>query len=186
MSARKCVHLQEYSITSLMFLLPAVRGKKRAAEEIMSDGEPASGASSSTTPEPSRSARAREKQPATAPIKKRMCFCYGARTHALVMWRLWRGLDLNVAPTAKRAETRNCPVCDEPIPLRLLGKHAELESERLAEIIGCIGSTEVLGEAEPDDGCVPPNLFSPCPTSPCSTPCRPLPPPILTCHNLLC
>lgn len=43
-------------------------------------------------------------------------------------------------------------MCDEPIPLRLLGKHAELEAERLQEIIACIGSTEVLGEAEPDDG----------------------------------
>ncbi|KAI0751030.1 hypothetical protein C8Q80DRAFT_1155136 [Daedaleopsis nitida] len=69
-----------------------------------------------------RSTRAKEKQPA-APIKK-----------------------------PKRAETRNCPVCDELIPLRLLGKHADLEAERLEEIIRCIGSTEVLGEAEPDDG----------------------------------
>lgn len=43
-------------------------------------------------------------------------------------------------------------MCDEPIPLRLLGKHAELEAERLQEIIACIGSTEVLGEAEPVDG----------------------------------
>ena len=56
---------------------------------------------------------------------------------------------------AKRAETRKCPVCDEAIPIRLLGKHADLEWERLEEIMRCIGSTEVLGEAEPDDGYVP-------------------------------
>ncbi|OSD04608.1 hypothetical protein PYCCODRAFT_1363875 [Trametes coccinea BRFM310] len=54
--------------------------------------------------------------------------------------------------TAKRAETRKCPICSEPIPLRLLAKHAVLESERLEEIVRAIGSTEVLGEAEPDDG----------------------------------
>ncbi|EIW61650.1 uncharacterized protein TRAVEDRAFT_56908 [Trametes versicolor FP-101664 SS1] len=53
---------------------------------------------------------------------------------------------------AKRAETRKCPICDEPIPLRLLSKHAVLEAERLEEIVRSIGSTEVLGEAEPDDG----------------------------------
>ena len=45
-------------------------------------------------------------------------------------------------------------MCDEVIPIRLLGKHAELEAERLDEIIGCIGSTEVLGEAQPEDRCV--------------------------------
>ena len=56
--------------------------------------------------------------------------------------------------SAKRAETRKCPVCDEVIPIRLLGKHAELEAERLEEIVRCIGSTEVLGEAEPEDRCV--------------------------------
>ncbi|KAI1796156.1 hypothetical protein LXA43DRAFT_970062 [Ganoderma leucocontextum] len=69
----------------------------------------------------SQSARSREKRPAM-PVKK-----------------------------PKRAETRRCPVCDEVIPLRLLGKHAALEAERLEEIIRCIGSTEVLGEAEPED-----------------------------------
>ena len=45
-------------------------------------------------------------------------------------------------------------MCDEVIPIRLLGKHAELEAERLEEIVRCIGSTEVLGEAEPEDRCV--------------------------------
>ncbi|KAJ3875060.1 hypothetical protein F5051DRAFT_415100 [Lentinula edodes] len=50
------------------------------------------------------------------------------------------------APVAKRsrhrAETRDCPICNEPIPLRLLGKHAELEASRVDEIIGHIGSQE--------------------------------------------
>lgn len=52
--------------------------------------------------------------------------------------------------TAKRAETRKCPVCEEVIPLRLLGTHAELESERLEEIIKQVGLTDVLFE-DPDD-----------------------------------
>ncbi|KAJ3719495.1 hypothetical protein FB446DRAFT_738347 [Lentinula raphanica] len=50
------------------------------------------------------------------------------------------------APPIKRsrhkAETRNCPICNEPIPLRLLGKHVELEVSRVDEIIGHIGSEE--------------------------------------------
>ncbi|PCH40844.1 hypothetical protein WOLCODRAFT_71360, partial [Wolfiporia cocos MD-104 SS10] len=53
---------------------------------------------------------------------------------------------------AKRAETRICPVCDEAIPVRLLAKHSELEMARVEEIIQHIGSTEVLAEAEPDEG----------------------------------
>ncbi|KAI0796987.1 hypothetical protein C8Q75DRAFT_742951 [Abortiporus biennis] len=52
----------------------------------------------------------------------------------------------------KRAVTRKCPVCDEEIPVRLLATHAAIEDERLEEIIRNIGSTEVLDEAEPDDG----------------------------------
>ena len=44
---------------------------------------------------------------------------------------------------AKRAETRPCPVCSELIPLRLMGKHLELESERVDEIIANVGSPEV-------------------------------------------
>ncbi|TRM68228.1 hypothetical protein BD626DRAFT_481131 [Schizophyllum amplum] len=43
----------------------------------------------------------------------------------------------------KRAETRPCPVCSEPIPLRLMGKHLELESERVDDIIAHVGSPEV-------------------------------------------
>lgn len=53
---------------------------------------------------------------------------------------------------ARRAVTRKCPVCDEEIPLRLLDRHADLEAERVDEIMRCIGSTEVLDSAEPDDG----------------------------------
>ncbi|KAL0059857.1 hypothetical protein AAF712_013339 [Marasmius tenuissimus] len=43
-----------------------------------------------------------------------------------------------------RAETRECPICHEPIPLRLLGKHAELESSRVQDIMNTVGSTEPL------------------------------------------
>ncbi|KAI0720351.1 hypothetical protein C8T65DRAFT_752941 [Cerioporus squamosus] len=106
-----------------MSIRKAPKGKKRAVEDTFSEDEHVSAASSSTSVGAPKSARARGKQPATPPVKK-----------------------------PKRAETRKCPVCDEAIPLRLLGKHADLESERLDEIIRCIGSTEVLGEAEPDDG----------------------------------
>ncbi|KAF8969400.1 hypothetical protein BDZ97DRAFT_1902518 [Flammula alnicola] len=50
----------------------------------------------------------------------------------------------HVTPTiAKRAETRQCPVCDEQIPLRLLSKHAELESERVEQIINNVGSSDL-------------------------------------------
>ena len=38
--------------------------------------------------------------------------------------------------------------------MRLLERHADLEAERVDEIVRAIGSTEVLGIAEPDDGCV--------------------------------
>ncbi|PIL37364.1 hypothetical protein GSI_01057 [Ganoderma sinense ZZ0214-1] len=99
----------------------ASKGKKRAAEETLTEDEQVGEASFPNATGASQSARSREKQPAL-PIKK-----------------------------PKRAETRRCPVCEEVIPIRLLGKHAELEAERLEEIIRCIGSTEVLGEAEPED-----------------------------------
>ena len=55
---------------------------------------------------------------------------------------------------AKRAVTKKCPVCDEEIPVRLLERHADLEAERLDEIIAAIGSVDVLDDAEPDDGYV--------------------------------
>ncbi|PSR93784.1 hypothetical protein PHLCEN_2v4679 [Hermanssonia centrifuga] len=53
---------------------------------------------------------------------------------------------------ARRAVTKKCPVCDEEIPVRLLERHADLEAERLDEIMRSIGSMEVLEMAEPDDG----------------------------------
>ncbi|KZT71476.1 hypothetical protein DAEQUDRAFT_744178 [Daedalea quercina L-15889] len=53
---------------------------------------------------------------------------------------------------AKRAETRPCPICHDPIPIRLLEKHGELEMARVDEIIHQIGSAEVLADAEPDEG----------------------------------
>ncbi|KAH9850811.1 hypothetical protein C2E23DRAFT_834233 [Lenzites betulinus] len=95
---------------------------KKRAHQVITDDEQLSEASSSSSAPAAPSSRAREKQPAV-PVKK-----------------------------PKRAETRKCPICDEAIPLRLLAKHAVLESERLEEIVRCIGSTEVLGEAEPDEG----------------------------------
>lgn len=55
---------------------------------------------------------------------------------------------------AKRAETRQCPVCDEHIPLRLLSRHAELESERVEDVIRKIGSSDITYD-ELDDGCTP-------------------------------
>ncbi|TFY56581.1 hypothetical protein EVJ58_g7551 [Rhodofomes roseus] len=56
------------------------------------------------------------------------------------------------AKRSKRAETRPCPICHESIPIRLLGKHGELEMARVDEIVNQIGSTDVLADAEPDDG----------------------------------
>ncbi|KAJ7094494.1 hypothetical protein B0H15DRAFT_946907 [Mycena belliarum] len=43
----------------------------------------------------------------------------------------------------KRAETRECPVCAEQIPTRLLAAHAELEAERVEAIIRRVGETDV-------------------------------------------
>ncbi|EMD41059.1 hypothetical protein CERSUDRAFT_103393 [Gelatoporia subvermispora B] len=62
--------------------------------------------------------------------------------------------DTGAAPVkkAKRAETRKCPVCEEAIPVRLLARHSVLEMERVEEIMQQIGSTEVLADAEPDEG----------------------------------
>jgi hypothetical protein len=42
--------------------------------------------------------------------------------------------------SAKRAETRSCPICEESIPLRLLSHHLELELSRVEEIAQHIGS----------------------------------------------
>ncbi|KIK04724.1 hypothetical protein K443DRAFT_675739 [Laccaria amethystina LaAM-08-1] len=54
------------------------------------------------------------------------------------------------AKKPKRAETRQCPVCEEHIPLRLLPMHAALESERVEEVIQQVGSPDILYD-EMDD-----------------------------------
>ncbi|KAJ7068607.1 hypothetical protein C8F01DRAFT_977914, partial [Mycena amicta] len=43
----------------------------------------------------------------------------------------------------RRAETRDCPVCNERIPTRLLAAHADLEAERVEAIIRRVGETDV-------------------------------------------
>ncbi|KAH7887520.1 hypothetical protein F5I97DRAFT_1935628 [Phlebopus sp. FC_14] len=48
----------------------------------------------------------------------------------------------------KRAETRPCPVCSELIPIRLLPAHAELELQRVEEIIRHVGDADVLAEVD--------------------------------------
>ncbi|KAF9226710.1 hypothetical protein BS17DRAFT_499804 [Gyrodon lividus] len=53
------------------------------------------------------------------------------------------------APTVKkpkRAETRPCPACSELIPVRLLAAHAELELQRVEDIIRHVGDAEALAE----------------------------------------
>ncbi|KAF9006623.1 hypothetical protein BDQ17DRAFT_1352083 [Cyathus striatus] len=42
-----------------------------------------------------------------------------------------------------RAETRQCPVCEEQIPLRLLSMHATLESERVEAIVQQVGRIDL-------------------------------------------
>ncbi len=49
----------------------------------------------------------------------------------------------NPGPAAK-LETKECPICSEHIPVRLLQKHTLLESQRVDRIMDSIGSTEVL------------------------------------------
>ena len=48
---------------------------------------------------------------------------------------------------AKRAVTRQSPVCDEVIPVRLLGAHLELELHRVDEIIKNTDSSALLDES---------------------------------------
>ncbi|KAH8118702.1 hypothetical protein DFH11DRAFT_1568777 [Phellopilus nigrolimitatus] len=50
---------------------------------------------------------------------------------------------------SKRAETRTCPVCDEKIPIRLLGAHADLEMNRVEDILRGVGPSAVDSEAGP-------------------------------------
>ncbi|ETW83698.1 hypothetical protein HETIRDRAFT_155133 [Heterobasidion irregulare TC 32-1] len=46
------------------------------------------------------------------------------------------------AKKRKRGETRPCPVCSEPIPLRLLGQHSELETQRVQSLIDAVGDID--------------------------------------------
>ena len=55
----------------------------------------------------------------------------------------WPFIDCFLVPyVAKRAETRECPICRESIPLRLLGQHYTLESSRVQAILDHIGDLE--------------------------------------------
>ena len=56
----------------------------------------------------------------------------------------------------KRAETRQCPICSEHIPVRLLEAHCNLEAQRTEEVIRAIGSLEVYGDSA--NGYEPPPL----------------------------
>ncbi|PPQ78209.1 hypothetical protein CVT25_015528, partial [Psilocybe cyanescens] len=56
---------------------------------------------------------------------------------------------------ARRAETRQCPVCNEDIPLRLLAMHAQLESERVEEVVKRVGSLDVSYEDLVDECAMP-------------------------------
>ena len=49
---------------------------------------------------------------------------------------------------AKRAEVKPCPVCEEPIPIRLLPIHLDLELKRVEDIVKAVGSPEVLQDAD--------------------------------------
>ncbi|KAI3616579.1 ring finger protein 1 [Moniliophthora roreri] len=50
--------------------------------------------------------------------------------------------ELVIKRSRSKAETRDCPICHEPIPLRLLAKHAELESSRVQDIIDSVGDLD--------------------------------------------
>jgi hypothetical protein len=55
----------------------------------------------------------------------------------------WPFIDCFLVPcVAKRAETRECPICRESIPLRLLGQHYTLESSRVQAIFDHIGDLD--------------------------------------------
>ena len=66
----------------------------------------------------------------------------------------------------KRAETRQCPICFEHIPVRLLEAHCDLEAQRTEEVIRAVGSLEVYGdsvdgyEPHPSYACYPPVYIS--------------------------
>ncbi|KAI0080780.1 hypothetical protein K474DRAFT_1636710 [Panus rudis PR-1116 ss-1] len=123
----------------------AVKGKKRAYVESTSESEHEGGTSSRSTPAAYTSSSSRSTPIASAststpstsqPLPTQTPTPTGTTTHK----------------KSKRAITKKCPICSEEIPIRLLEAHASLESQRVDEIISSIGSTEVLGEAQPDDG----------------------------------
>jgi hypothetical protein len=60
---------------------------------------------------------------------------------------------------AKRAETRECPICGDHIPLRLLGQHYTLESARVQTILDHIGDLDAFSDphAPPHAPYVPPS-----------------------------
>lgn len=47
---------------------------------------------------------------------------------------------------AKRAETRECPVCGDHIPLRLLGQHYTLESTRVQTLLDHVGDLDAFSD----------------------------------------
>jgi hypothetical protein len=55
--------------------------------------------------------------------------------------------------TAKRAETKPCPVCEELIPIRLLAVHLDLELQRVEDIVKAVGSSEVLLDDQEEGYC---------------------------------
>ena len=64
----------------------------------------------------------------------------------------WPFIDCLLAPyVAKRAETRECPICRELIPLRLLGQHYTLESSRVQAILDHIGDLEGFSDPHASD-----------------------------------
>jgi hypothetical protein len=68
------------------------------------------------------------------PNEVRLYYCFSCQ---------WPFIDYLLVPyIAKRAETRECPICREPIPLRLLGQHYTLESSRVQAIFDHIGDLE--------------------------------------------
>ena len=60
-----------------------------------------------------------------------------------------------------RAETRPCPICKEKVPLRLLGRHAALEAERLDNIIAQIGSETPIRDEYDEEYAFPSPSLSP-------------------------
>jgi hypothetical protein len=58
---------------------------------------------------------------------------------------------LLVTYVAKRAETRECPICRESIPLRLLGQHYTLENSRVQAILDHIGDLEGFSDPHASD-----------------------------------